>query len=569
MSTMTCPSRDELCSYAFGRLEDEAWESVAAHLESCADCAAALATFDDADDTLVAKIRQAPVATPYLQEPECQLAVERARAVLDPPFTPTDQSSQSLCRTVLGEYQLIEELGRGGMGRVYKALHTKLDRIVAVKVLPRGRLGDEKAIVRFDREMKAVGRLAHPNIVHAHDAREIDGTPVLIMEFVDGLDLAEIGRRLGRLPLADVCELVRRTALALQCAHEHGLVHRDVKPSNIMLSRAGEVKLLDLGLARFYAESAGEETTGTGIAMGTADYMAPEQASDSRTVDIRADLYSLGCTLYKLLSGRAPFSGAEYRGTLDKLNAHVHQPAPFIRDLVPDVPEKLAAILDRLLAKDPNDRFSVPSDVAEAIAPLCNGADLPALVKRALESPLPPGEGKGEGEASPKSQPASGNWRSRIALLVLLLLVGGIGFGLGIMIRIKRDGQETTVEVPEGSNARVTADGQVDVTLPSQKKQLDTSAADPDEKAIQGTWMISKGSGGRILSVKNTQSPSPFANWEEFQKYHTSRDHVGHGEHRWSVCGTANLSLHTEPCRRSEANKSEFGWHTPPGNLRT
>ena len=163
--------------------------------------------------------------------------------------------------------------------------------------------------------MKAVGRLAHPNIVQAYDAREIDGTPVLIMEFVDGLDLAEIVRRLGPLPVADACELVRQTALGLQCAHEHGTgaSRRQAVEHHARPTRA-EVKLLDLGLARFYAEdgtddsqrSAGEEMTGTGQAMGTADYMAPEQASDSRTVDIRADIYSLGCTLYKLLSGRAP-----------------------------------------------------------------------------------------------------------------------------------------------------------------------------------------------------------------------------------------------------------------------
>ncbi len=123
------------------------------------------------------------------------------------------------------------------MGRVYKALHTKLDRVVAVKVLPRGRLDDPQAIARFGREMKAVGRLAHPNIVQAHDAREIDGVPILIMEFVDGLDLAELVRRVGPLPVAEACELVRQTALGLQRAHEHGLVHRDIKPSNIMLGR--------------------------------------------------------------------------------------------------------------------------------------------------------------------------------------------------------------------------------------------------------------------------------------------------------------------------------------------
>ncbi len=432
MSTATCPSREELSSYVLGRLAGEAWEAVRAHLESCPDCEAALATFDDADDTLVAQIRRGPAAGPYLQEPECQVAIAQARAVLDQPSFLEDQSSRSICGTALGEYQLIEELGQGGMGRVYKALQTKLDRVVAVKVLPRGRVGDRQAISRFEREMKAVGRLAHPNIVQAFDAREIDDTPVLIMEFVDGLDLAEIVRRVGPLPMADACELLRQTALALQCAHEHGLVHRDIKPSNIMLTRKGEVKLLDLGLARFYAEggagvspvSASEEMTGTGQAMGTADYMAPEQASDSRTVDIRADLYSLGCTLYKLLSGRAPFSGPEYRTTLDKLNAHVHQPAPPIRRLVPDVPEGLAAIVDRLLAKDPEDRFATPAEVAEALAPCCVGTDLPALLHRALEarssplraptegwsgegegspkSPLPPGEGQGEGSASPR-----------------------------------------------------------------------------------------------------------------------------------------------------------------------
>ncbi len=420
----------------------------------------------------------------------------------------------------LGEYRILEELGHGGMGRVYKAWHTKLDRVVAVKVLPRGRVDDRQAIGRFEREMKAVGRLAHPNIVQAYDAREIDETPVLIMEFVDGLDLAELGRRVGRLPVAEACELVRQTALALQCAHEHGLVHRDIKPSNIMLARTGEVKLLDLGLARFYAGglsqfsrpgdappltdpaaakmglspsvasagetpvppsvSAAEEMTGTGQAMGTADYMAPEQAADSRTVDIRADLYSLGCTLYKLLSGRAPFSGPAYHGTLEKMHAHVHQPAPPIRQLVPTVPEELAAILDRMLAKEPNNRFATPAEVAGALAPWCVGADLPALSRcplppgqgeggRVSPSPLPPGEGQGEGRSSPAPHPASWGWRSIVGLVSLMLFVGGFCFALGIMIRIKKDGQETAIEVPEGSTTRVGADGQVEVALPGQK----------------------------------------------------------------------------------------------------
>ena len=376
---------------------------------------------------------------------------------------------------MLGEYRLLEELGRGGMGRVYKALHTKLDRVVAVKVLPRGRVGDRQAIARFEREMKAVGRLAHPNIVQAYDAREIDDTPVLIMEFVDGLDLAEIVRRVGPVPVAEACELVRQTALALQCAHEHGLVHRDIKPSNIMLARSGEVKLLDLGLARFYAEGdgrpasvAGEEMTGTGQAMGTADYMAPEQASDSRTVDIRADLYSLGCTLYKLLSGRAPFSGPEYRTHARQAQRPRPPAGAAIRRLVPDVPEGLAAILDRLLAKDPADRFATPAEVAEALTPWCDGADLPALLQRAVESPksaLSPRKSHGEGITTPNPLAGSKRWKSLVALSVLLLLVGGIGFALGIMIRIQKDDRTYAIEAPESSRTVIDQNGNPTVTI--------------------------------------------------------------------------------------------------------
>ena len=272
------------------------------------------------------------------------------------PSGPKGNSSSAMPH-MLGEYQVLEELGHGGMGRVYKALHTKLDRVVAIKVLPRGRVEDPQAIARFEREMRAVGQLAHPNIVQAYDAREIDGTPVLIMEFVHGLDLAELVRRVGPLPVAEACELVRQTALGLQRAHEHGLVHRDIKPSNIMLALSGQpsvsghqrpavgdsaprpssvappqVKILDLGLALLKAhEPAGEGAHGLrgwhrrlGSAprrhgarrrvdrrpadrRAQANYMAPEQASNSHQVDTRADIYSLGCTLYKLLAGRPPF----------------------------------------------------------------------------------------------------------------------------------------------------------------------------------------------------------------------------------------------------------------------
>jgi RND family efflux transporter MFP subunit len=543
MSIATCPSREELIDYVVGKLPDEASNTLANHLDTCPDCQAELATLPEPNDTLIARLRGPVPSDPFLEEPGCGQAMARAMAVVGKDGSTTDLPRQ------LGEYQLIQRIGSGGMGTVYKARQGRLDRIVALKILSRGRTDDPRAIVRFEREMRAIGQLDHPNIVRAYDAREIDNTRVLIMEFVDGLDLAEIARCSGPVTVPDACELIRQTALALQCAHDHGLVHRDIKPSNIMLARSGEVKLLDLGLARFYSEGAAqvgrgspdpaqsavgrgspdraqsvnrmspdcgrpsvgavarsetghnrvetghnrvetghnrvEETTGTGQAMGTADYMAPEQASDSRTVDIRADIYGLGCTLYKLLTGRAPFSGPEYRTTLDKMNAHVHQPAPPVRPFVPEAPEGLCTVIDRMLAKDPDDRYRTPAEVVEALTPWCAGADLPALLASAISPPLPPGEGWGEGSNSParQAEPAarppllltSWGWKWFAGQLLLLMMAGGLGFALGIIIRIHKDGQVTTVEVPERSKTRIGADGQVEVELPGGEKS-DTAA---------------------------------------------------------------------------------------------
>jgi len=452
---------------------------------------------------------------------------------------------------------------------------------------------DRQAISRFEREMRAVGKISHPNVVQAYDAREIDGMPVLIMEFVDGLDLAELVRRAGRLPVAEACELIRQTALALQCAHEHGLVHRDIKPSNIMLARSGEVKLLDLGLARFrsgglsaeggtgvspvLAESTGkmpvppsEEMTGTGQAMGTADYMAPEQAADSRTVDIRADLYSLGCTLYKLLSGQGPFSGPAYHGTLEKMHAHVHQPAPPIRQLVLELPEALAAIIGRLLAKDPAARFSTPAEVAIALAPWCVGADLPALFQSPLSlgegqgegressSPLSLGEGQGEGHSvnrsrsplvsaagqgegsrSPKPQTASWGWRSIVAVVGLMLFVGGFCFAMGIMIRIKKDGQETAIEVPEGSTTRVGADGQIDVKLPGKRP------SEPEKVVIEDMDVV------RVTAL-DVREPMTWQWRVHLPKGHRYAWYVANGAIPASGIPVIDFSKHTWACISQE-----------------
>jgi RND family efflux transporter MFP subunit len=492
MATALCPSCVELNDYAVGKLSDRESESVASHLDACPECQAALAGLQEAEDSLVAGLRGPFTADPFWEEPECGQAVARAQAAAG-----HDEVSLELPRR-LGDYQMLMRLGSGGMGTVYKARQAGLDRVVALKILSRGRTEDPRAIARFEREMKAIGRLDHANIVRAYDAREIDGTAVLIMELVDGLDLAEIVQRLGPIALPDACELVRQTAMALECAHEHGLVHRDIKPSNVMLARSGEVKLLDLGLARFYAEGAspGDETTGTGQAMGTADYMAPEQASDSRGVDIRADLYSLGCTFYKLLTGRAPFSGPEYRTALDKMQAHVrHAPRP-VRELVADVPEAVAAILDRMLSKEPVNRFATPAEVAEAVRPWCGGADLKALIARAVDTPRRPEEGRGGGKSPGKSDGegdsgssrpsgesaretkasprpplllASWGWKWFAAQIILLLMAGGMGYFLGVIITIKKNGQTSQIEAPDGSRVVVDRSGNATIELPGKE----------------------------------------------------------------------------------------------------
>lgn len=282
----------------------------------------------------------------------------------------------------LGEYRLLEKLGEGGMGAVYRAVHTRLDKLVAVKLLREADQTDELAIDRFEREMKAVGQLNHPNLIQAYDARVIDGTRFLVTEYVEGVNLEELLQRGGRLPVAEACEICRQAALGLQAIHEHGVVHRDIKPSNVMVTYQGLVKVLDLGLARTRPAAAGGTLTVTGQVMGTPDYMAPEQASDCHAIDIRADLYSLGCTLYELLTGEVVFGGPQFKSFFDKVAAHLMRPARPIQELRSELPGSLAGIVHRMLAKEPRGRFATPAEVVEALTSFSAGGDLKSWLHR-------------------------------------------------------------------------------------------------------------------------------------------------------------------------------------------
>ncbi|WP_310821309.1 serine/threonine-protein kinase [Stratiformator vulcanicus] len=273
----------------------------------------------------------------------------------------------------IGPYRLDRKIGEGGMGTVWLATHGHLDKQVALKLLPPHLVADSKRVARFSREMKAAGKVSHPNIVHAYDAGEVDGTHYLAIEYVDGYDLHEKVKKKGPLSVSQACRAIRQAALGLAAAHAEGLVHRDIKPSNLFAARSGSVKVLDLGLARLSEEAAVEASeaglTVEGQVLGTPDYMSPEQWRDMRQVGPPADLYALGCTLFFLLTGRAPFSGQDYSTIARKMVGHVSETPPDLAEACPDAPPELCDIYNRLMAKTTDDRPDSAKELAEELKP--------------------------------------------------------------------------------------------------------------------------------------------------------------------------------------------------------
>jgi tRNA A-37 threonylcarbamoyl transferase component Bud32 len=385
-----CPSPRVLDGLLAERLGGPERDSVETHVEGCTPCQDYLAR--QSARTLRAAVPPSGCRDEADAEPD-ERFLRRLRDVPPPSAAtrcvPVDAPAPSaagsfpdlawLERGRLGRYEVLGKLGAGGMGAVFKARHAELGKVVALKVLPAGRM-DEVLVARFRNEVRAIGRLDHPNIVAAHDAGELGGVHFLVMDFVEGQDLARILERRGRLSVPDACEAVRQAALGLQHAFECGLVHRDVKPSNLMLARGGRVQLLDLGLARSFVEGAADTLTARGMLLGTADYLAPEQWEHAHAADTRADIYSLGCTLYHLLAGRPPFAGERHHSVLQKMRAHLEAPPAPITRLCPEVPAGLAAVLERMLAKDPAGRFQSPAEVAEVLRPFTPGADLAHLL---------------------------------------------------------------------------------------------------------------------------------------------------------------------------------------------
>jgi serine/threonine-protein kinase len=362
---------------------------------------------------------------------------------------------------VVGRYVILDRIGSGSMGRVYKAYHAMMDRTVALKIIAPEIASNERVVARFQREMKLVGRLDHPNVVRAFDADQINKVLYIVMEYVTGRSLGEMIKK-KPIPAIDMIEFAFQAALGLAHAHEQGIVHRDVKPSNILLTEDRRIKILDLGLGVLMeADSGATFATADGIAVGTVDYMSPEQAC-GREVDGRSDLYGLGCSMYHAMTTKLPFPGSSPIERLGKRISGRHVP---ITEHLPDLPPGFVRVIDKLLAHKPHERYPSAADAASALESLIRPRSRPSPavappVARPAEPPAPAvPPAKVPVEARPQSppdgpmvvkvRPAYPRWfepavklveqrpqTALIGLLVGVTLVFVAGIGVGLLIRV-------------------------------------------------------------------------------------------------------------------------------------
>lgn len=419
MTTQQCLSRGQLKEYLSGWSDTESSAWIERHLAECGTCEQTVVALESEPDTLLELLPVGAEAENRVAHAIGRRAVASAGAGMDAmPAAPLDPSmgralqaskqqvsdrqdpqgnaersdpnAEGSAWPMLGRelagYELLRPLGRGGMGTVYVARHNKLGKDVAIKLLPGEAFRDPRFAARFEREMRAAGGLDHAAIVRATDAGEVGGDHYLVMELIDGLDLSRIARLEGPLSAADTCAIGRQIALGLSHAHAAGIVHRDIKPSNLMLARDGQAKLLDFGLARTQLwDELSVELTTVGQLMGTIDYMAPEQAERPETVDYRADLYALGATLFRLLTGRTPLSISPNLSPLAKLRLLAMHEPPRLSTLRDDLPDELVQLVAELLSRNPESRPPSADHVAQRLCELGQGSDLPGLVALAVE----------------------------------------------------------------------------------------------------------------------------------------------------------------------------------------
>ncbi len=378
MDVCQCPGPDQLRAFVQGDLDSD---DIDHHLEECPSCRRMAETLDGRSTSLVRCLR--PLSSVRAEDPALAPLAAGAKALAwqTPAETIDDRFRVG---QQLGEYELLEPIALGGMGWVFKARHRRMNRVVAIKTIAPALSRQPEAAARFQREVEVLARLSHPHIVAAHDAFDSDSGRFLVMEYVAGRSVAQHVRDKGPLPIEQAVGLLLQAARGLAQAHSAGIVHRDVKPGNLLLDDAGTLKVLDLGLARLMmpeSPASVDPLTGGSVVMGTAAYMAPEQALDPRKADARADIYSLGCTLHFLLTGAPPHEGASVLATL---LAHRESPVPSLRAARSDCPPALDSLFQRMLAKSPADRPASMSGVVKELERIQTGAGRSRSPRRSI-----------------------------------------------------------------------------------------------------------------------------------------------------------------------------------------
>lgn len=533
MLSTQCPERKTISDFLQGTLDAEESDPVIAHLDQCQHCEAVAEELEVQSDWLLRHVRAAGRDDTSTAVPEWLSAVRDAVAdadvTSDASTEPVDVVQPPL---QLGAYEIQSVLGRGGMGTVYRAIHARLRSEVALKIV---NLVGSESEVRFEREMRTVAALDHPTIIRATDAGTANGYTYLAMERIVGADLGRVLRQFGPLGIADACEIARQVALGLDSAHNRGVVHRDVKPSNIMLTVDGQVKILDFGLATAHAEvTQASFATSMGRLLGTLDYLAPEQ-TETQNVDHRADVYSLGATLFALLTGRPPLGRASDASVIQHLQRLATSEAPRIKTLRDEIPEDLADLIQRMLSRDLEDRPPTADDVALALEPYTRSANLTGLMQDIalpLDEPLSEDEARGDDlaanddveSATDMGAPPRSWFRNSVVAVILglVLLVGGglsgiifyLGTGEGtlrvesnvddIKIRVRRENEQKgkTIEVrqtPDGIQLRAGV-YRIDVVGKADDVEISTNrirVMRNEEVVLLVTREIGKGAPGR------------------------------------------------------------------------
>ena len=433
--------------------------------------------------------------------------------------TMSDGSSSENAPDTLGPFELLERLGEGGMGAVYRARHLRLGKLMAVKVMHAHRLDDQELRSRFYREMRALGQLQHPNIVSAQHADEVDGVPYLAMEYVDGISLASLFQQLTAeekpIPIAVVCELIRQAADGIQYAHDQGVLHRDLKPGNLMLDRDGRVRVLDLGLARMTesidsAESTGndEHLTSQHQILGTPGYMAPEQLTRGHEMDTRTDVYALGATAFYLLTGKRVHAYSNSESIVQHAMRVVAECAPDVRTLRKDVPEELAQVIAQTLEREPNQRLQSAGELARRMSRWSSKESLSGLwtngvasvdgtsgsmldTERLPESAFPsrPTAAEAATVIMPAVEPRKSGGSNGRLRAVWLIPAGFFAIVLlaGVLLKLRtKDGGELIIQSDD-------PDARISITAVNGEQSEELQLVEQDDRTLkltQGKWAI-------------------------------------------------------------------------------